>query len=104
MKLYALISDFDKTKLVEIEVIEKPNSFKVVDTFGNNVHRSVIRKADLGFCSYYDDVCFGLTKEQAIDGYVNSRKTQLQSLHNRIRMIELEVKEALEFKKEDETK
>lgn len=103
MKLYALVSDFVKTKLVEIEVIEKQNSFKVVDTFGNNVHCSVIWKANLGFCAYYDNVCFGLTKEQAIDGYVNSRKTQLQSLHTQIRRIELEVKEALELRKEDKT-
>ena len=51
-----------------------------------------------------DNVCFGLTKEQAIDGYVNSRKNQLQSLHTQIRRIELEVKEALEFRKEEETK
>ncbi len=74
MKLYVVIESWETKhipKLFEIEVVEKPKSYTLV----NNEDRwkvgyvSRVNKSAIGEIHYNANICIGLTAEEAVKGF-----------------------------------
>ena len=104
MKIYCFYEWFEKFSLAEIEVEEKPKSYRILnkaETEKHNIFRSVIHKTEIGTCLDYGTICFGLTKEQAISGilkYLNQKidqkKKEIQKLESKTEIVSNFLKES----------
>ena len=98
MKIYCFYLDFSsKFHLVELEAEEKPNSYKLANAEDLGVYRSTIRKSELGISDEYGSRCFGLTKEQAIEGLIKHLNLEIDQHKEKIRKLEEKVKSVSYF-------
>ena len=100
MKIYCFYFDFNKSHLVELEAEEKPASYKLINAEDSGVYRSTIRKSELGISDEYGSRCFGLTKEQAIEGLIKHLNREIDQYKEKIRKLEEKTKNISDFLEE----
>lgn len=97
MKLYCCQDSCYKGKVevVELEVTERPSTYKVEES-PRGVYARVISKKGLGQVNGGDQ-CFGLTKNQAIDGFIEWKAEEIRRNEERLKKKKETLRQAREL-------